>query len=255
MNCSPLLISIFGIVSAFAADHQYECGKNEKVKRPYGWVELEIDCGSRRNNIFSRAEYKTGKQHGFQIGYDTLWRKKDSSFFVNGKKEGNVLFWDTLGNVISRSTYRLGVQFGKDENYWSPGHPSVIMYYNAKGEENGPCDKWWPNGTKRSEGKYKDGQLLTLKEYYPNGAARMQFTGKYERKQPATLKDKHVQGETWGPNGKSAGKIVDGNGSWIRFPDGSDSTNTKVFREVYKDSVLLDIQPLNAAEIEKWQKP
>lgn len=251
-----LLVSLVLAVLQAGALAPYECGKEIQVKRPYGKVRLEVDCDDKvEYNVISILEYKGKKQHGFQIDYDSTWRKRDSSFYLNGKEEGLSLFWDTLGNVIARRSHRNGIQVGKDENYWSPGRPSIIKNYNSKGEVDGPWQKWWPNGNKRGDFVSKNDQVLSSSEYYQDGKPRLKYQGKYEKKPGTWLKQKYVNCESWAPNGKSAGKITAGNGEWSIFPDGGDTTHKTVIREVYKDSVLADVDTLTAEEIRKWSNP
>lgn len=86
----------------------YPCDQKEKRKWPYGTVELRVEWDGRDEyTIVSVIEYKGEIQHGFQMDYDSLWLKRDS-FFVNGKRVGLALFWDTLGNVRGRENYRNG---------------------------------------------------------------------------------------------------------------------------------------------------
>jgi antitoxin component YwqK of YwqJK toxin-antitoxin module len=243
------------LATSISAQDPYTCGQKKMVKRPYGTVELRVDCEYKTKNILSAFEYKGNVQHGFQIDYDSLWRKRDSSFFVNGRENGLCLFWDTLGNVIGRETYRNGMYVGRREAYWSPDHPSLIKNYNASGKEEGSWEAWWKNGNKKSEFLAKNGTIVSGTEYYQNGKPRARYVTKYEPKNKNVFKKKYVQAEAWAPNGKSVGKIVNGNGEWILFPDGKDSTDHTVFREVYKDSLMVKGDKLDSAEIAKWLKP
>ncbi len=127
----------------------YTCGQKETLSRPYGQVELRVRCDYLADNIISVLEYKGGIQNGIAIHYDSLWRKHDSCFFVNGRKNGTLIFWDTLGEVVGKRKFRNGIQIGKDENYYSPGHPSLIKNYNDSGQEEGLWQEWWPNGNKK----------------------------------------------------------------------------------------------------------
>jgi antitoxin component YwqK of YwqJK toxin-antitoxin module len=246
----------FSIVTVHAGSPQFECGKPGIRKRPYGLVELRVDCEDKSEyNVISVLEYKGKKQHGISIHFDSLWRKRDSSFFKNGKEEGLSVFWDTLGNVIGRKTYRNGIQFGKEEYFFAPGRPSLVKHYNSKGEEDGPWSKWWPNGNKRGDFISKRDQIISSDEYYQDGKPRLKFRGKYESKPVPWIERKYVEGESWAPNGKSAGKITKGNGEWILFPDGGDPEHKKVVRYAYKDSILADVDSLTTEEAAKWLAP
>ncbi len=255
------MISILLGITLMAAGSDaktYKCGQDTSVTRPYGIVRLQVACGdeydSSDKNI-TVLEFKGKKQHGISLHLDSLWRKHDSSFFVNGKHHGALVFWDTLGNEIARRGYHNGVQVGKDESYWAPGRPSLIRNYNANGEVDGPWQKWWPNGNKRGDYVSKHDQVISATEYYQDGKPRIKFVGSYEARKISSLKQKYIQCESWAPNGKPAGKVVNGNGKWIIFPDGGEPAAKMVVREVYKDSVIADLDTLTASETAKWTAP
>lgn len=234
------------------AQSPYKCGEKQILNRSYGTIELRVNCEYRTDNILSLLEYKGKVQHGFQLDYDTLWRKRDSCFFVNGKENGLCLYWDTLGNVVGREKYRGGKYIGKRERFFAPGRPSLIKNYNTKGEEDGPWEEWWKNGNKKAEFIAKKGHIISGKEYYQDGKPRVQYTTKDEPRKKNYLETKYVQAESWAPNGKPAGRITKGDGEWTVFPDGRDSANHPVFREVYKDSLLVKVTKVDSAEVARW---
>lgn len=235
------------------AGQKYACGKSTKVNRPYGQVEQRVRCEDKADNSITVLEYQGDVQHGLQMGFDTLWRKRDSVFYVNGKENGVSLFWDTAGNVIGRENYRDGRLFGKREFYFAPGKPSLIKSHNAEGKPDGPWSEWWSNGNKKAEYEARNGEIVSAVEYYENGKTRVRYRSKYEPENPSALHIKRIEGEAWAPNGKSTGKIVKGNGGWIVFPDGS-KPNAKAFRLEYKDSLLVKTEKLDSAEMAKWTR-
>lgn len=234
---------------------KFSCGEKKKVKRSYGNVEVRVDCELTKGRMWV-AEFKGEISHGFSQGFDIAsGRKSDSCFYSNDEKNGLSLVWDSLGNIVGRSTYRNGKYVGKREVYFAPGHPSLIKKYNAAGKADGPWDEWWKNGNKKAEYIAKNGEIISGAEYYQNGKPRARYTTKYEPKNMNVLKTKYIQAEAWAPNGKSTGKIVNGNGEWILFPDGKDTTDHTVFREIYTDSLLIKVNKLDSAEIAPWLKP
>lgn len=252
------LLVLFLFAGPGAFHPPYTCGQSEIRIMPYGIVDRSVDCdGLEDYNSISVLEYKKGThlQHGVTIHFDGKWRRLDSSFFVNGKKNGVLIFWDTLGNVVGRRTFRHGIQVGKDENYWSPGRPSLIKNYNARGEEDGPWEEWWKNGNKKAEFIAKKGHIISGKEYYQDGTPRVQYATKDEPRKKNYLETKYIQAESWSPNGKPAGRITKGDGEWTVFPDGRDSANHAVFREVYKDSLLVKVTNLDSTEVARWMAP
>lgn len=252
-------VLFFSFVSIMAGSQApYRCGQLEKVNRSYGRVELRVSCEYvNSGGMISALEYKSGSdiQHGSAIHFDSLWRKRDSTFFLDGKENGLCLFWDTLGNIVGRETYRDGKFVGKRESFFAPGRPALIKHYNDQGEEEGPWLEWWKNGNKKAEHVARNGEIVSGKEYYQNGKPRVFYVTKYEPENTNVLKSKYIHGEAWAPNGKSTGKIVKGKGEWILFPDGSGPADHAVFREVYKDSVLVEGKKLDSAAQAKWLRP
>ena len=230
----------------------YTCGEEKIIKRPYGPVKLQVNCEyTKRTGRIVLVEYKGSVQHGFQMAYDTLWRKQDSSFFLDGKQEGLGLYWDTSGSVVGRETFHKGKHAGKEESYWSPGHPSIIKHYDKNGKEEGPWNEWWKNGNKKAEYIAKGGVIISGTEYYPNGQPRVRYVTKYEPKTKSVLKTKYIEAESWAPDGKPAGKITKGQGEWMIFQDGTEPKDTTVFLEKYKDSLMIEGHALTPDEAAK----
>lgn len=250
----PIIVLLFWVGDAISQS-PFTCGQKETRKRPYGQVELRVRCEYLADDIISVLEYKGKIQHGIAIHFDSTWRKRDSSFFVNGKEDGLCLYWDTLGNVVGRETHRDGKYVGLRESYFAPGRPALIKNYNAKGEEDGPWNVWWKNGNKKSEFMARSGRIVSGTEYYQDGKPRVKYATKNEPEKKNLLEMKYIQAESWAPNGKPAGRITNGAGEWIIFPDGMDSTNRTVFKEVYKDSLVVKVIKLDSAEAAKWVAP
>ena len=231
----------------------------EVRKKSYGTVEFRVNCrGKQGYNIISALEYKGDVQHGIEMHYDSLWRKRDSSFFVNGKEEGQCLFWDTLGNIVARRTYRKGKYFGLYESYWAPGKLSMIKHYNSQGKEDGPWKEWWKNGKIKGERSFvaKNGRIISGSSYYPDGSPRIRYENKYSPKVEPLFKKKRISAEAWTPKGKSTGRVVNGNGEVTHFSEVPDSTTGRyhVFREVYKDSLMIKGEELDSSGIAQWLK-
>lgn len=252
------ILSLLTLFSVAAQPAEYKCGEKKSVKRSYGTVQLTVDCSYLDDPTYDNIavlEHKGKAHHGIEIHYDSLWRRRDSSFWVNGKENGTSLYWDTLGNVIGKSTFKMDKRFGKSESYWSKGHPSAFQNYDAQGNEDGLQQFWWENGNKKNEYISKHGDIISATEYFQDGKPRIRYTSKRDPKTGSALKRRFIDCEAWSPTGKSTGKIVKGNGSWIVFNDGQDTTLTKVLRETYKDSLLIKLDSLDRAEIAAWLKP
>lgn len=249
-------LSLFFYAQA-AVSVPYPCGHIETIKRSYGKVELRVDCESKTDyNRITVVEYKLGEQHGFQIDYDSLWRKRDSSFFVNGKEEGLCLYWDTLGNIVGSENYRKGRFVGTREYYFSPGLPSMIKQYNSQGKEDGPWKEWWKNGNKKVDLIAKNGDIVSGTEFYLDGKPRIVFEVKPLRKSESLLNRHYIRGEAWSPTGKHTGKIINGNGEWTVFSAKPDTATGQhnAYREVYKEGIMVVGEKLDSAEMAKWLK-
>lgn len=253
-----LSIIVIILISASFCKNPFSCGQILTEKKPYGLVERQVDCEyTNMDGLISVLEFKKGTdiQHGTGIHYDTLWRKRDSCFYLNGEKNGTCLIWDTLGNEVGRATYRHGKNVGKREVYFSSNHPALIKNYNTSGQEEGPWFEWWKNGNKKVELIAKNGEIISGSEYYQDGKPRIQYRDKYDPKNRNVLKTKTIEGEAWAPNGKSTGRIEKGNGEWLKFPDGKDPENKSVFHEIYKDGLMIKVERLDSAQIAQWLKP
>ncbi len=249
------LILLFLMLGWTRANEPYLCGEKKIQKRTYGNVQIRVECDYNKYNNISVAEFKGKKQHGFQIDYDTLWHKKDSTFFVNGKEEGESLSWDTLGNVIYRGHYHKGIAVGKHEAYWSPGNPSLIKNRNMKGEEDGEWKEWWENGNKKVDAVAKNGSIVSATEYFQDGTPRVQYLTKYPRKSTSALEIEYINDEAWAPNGKSTGKITNGSGTLTIFPSGNDpGQSNKVVRETYLNGRIVDQKVLDSTQVEAFLK-
>jgi hypothetical protein len=249
-----------GALSPASAPAPYLCGHRQIIKRPYGTVELVVHCaGKAKDSSISVLEYKKDDQvqHGFAVHYDRRadgrWLKRDSCMFVNGKENGRCLFWDTLGNVAKMETYRNGAHTGKRETYWAPGRPAVSKTYGANGKEHGPWLEWWENGNRKAEYSARNGRIVSATEYYRDGRPRLRYVKTFDAN--AAFKIQYKDGEAWAPNGASTGRIVNGAGSWILFPDGHDSADHAVFRELYQGKSLVAREMLDSASTAKWAAP
>lgn len=172
--------------------------------------------------------------------------------FVNGKENGRCLFWDTLGNVTRMETYRNGAHTGIRETYWAPGRPAVSKTYDADGKENGPWLEWWENGNRKAEYSARNGRIVSGTEYYHDGKPRMRYVKSFDANPHSKFGIQYREGEAWAPNGKSTGRIINGKGSWILFPDGHDTADHVVYRELYKGRSLVRNETWDSAAAMKW---
>ncbi|HLP40613.1 MAG TPA: hypothetical protein VK465_03825 [Fibrobacteria bacterium] len=145
---------------------------------------------------------------------------------------------------------------GKSEFYFAPGRPSVIKTYNDTGEIEGPWKEWWPNGNLKLDKIAKGGRILQGAEFYPDGRPRVRYRAKGDMGLRGIFLEKYIEAEGWGPNGKSTGKVRNGNGTWIFFSVEPDSVTKQYrgWRHVYKDSLMIKGEKLDSAEMAPWLK-
>lgn len=237
-----------GLLSLMLNTHSNKCGDTSTVHRPYGKIIRVVECEYIRDNIISVLEYKGETQHGTTIHYDSLWRIKDSSFFVNGKKNGDIVFFDTLARESGRITYKNGVRVGKEAFFFSPGHPERVKYYDKDGKEHGPWFEWWPNGNKRKELELSHGQLRNSLEFFPNGKPRLKYSVHFKKVSPILFDRKVSDMETWAPDGRSAGKVQKGAGEVLLFQLDEDKLIPEVILETYRDSLVKGVDVLDTLQ-------
>jgi antitoxin component YwqK of YwqJK toxin-antitoxin module len=251
------------IINLFAATlpewhYQNDCEPRKEIIKEKKKVEIRTDCILDRGEITEKilTEFSKGLRDGKEEVFFASGKLRQITHYRKGVKADSFYSWDSLGNVLTRGCYKKGKEFGYWERFFSPGHPRLLITYNDSGNEEGPSQLWWPNGNKKGEYVYKNGQHIIRTEYYPNGKPRIHDEKPYQAGDPTVFKLKLSNGETWAPNGKSCGKIVDGNGELILWSEGPDSATGKYIavKDIYKDSTLVKMAPLDSATIEKWLK-
>lgn len=235
-------------VSITLTSTPYKCGDTSSVHRPYGKVALVVDCEYFKDNSISVLEYKASKQHGISIHYDSLWRITDSSFFVDGKENGDLVFFDSLARERGRVHYKNGIRVGKEAFFYSPGHPELVKHYDKDGKEHGPWLEWWPNGNKRKELELWHGQLRNSLDFFPNGKPRLKYSVHFRKVSPILYDRKVSAMETWAPDGQPAGKVKKGIGEVLLFQLDEDKLIPEVIRETYRDSLVKSVDVLDTLQ-------
>jgi hypothetical protein len=255
-----IIICILLALHSFA--HPYsktvECAPKQFKKIAGTKIEIRTECEQEGNTFISKSviEYKNGKQHGIErIYYGNTDRMRSLATYKNGLEEDSVHVWDSLGNLTCLGFYKHGMRIGKWETWYSGvGNPRESKNYNSKGKEEGPWQEWWANGNRKGDFAAMNGEIVSGTEYYFDGKPRIKYLSKYEPKRESFLNRKYIEAEAWAPDGSMAGKIVNGNGEWLLFPDGEDPKDQVVFREIYKDSLLIKAGKLDSAVSAKWKR-
>lgn len=255
MNATHLIFlsSIIGI-----GKPAFRCNDTLHVTRPYGVVQQRVDCSDfERFGFTTVTEYQGDSLHGASVRYDRKWRKVDSTFYLNNREHGTSLCWDSLGNIRCKEHHRHGVMFGLRESYFSPGKPAMMKTYNDSGVAHGYEKVWWRNGNLKHEYQIDRGTALQAKEYFPNGKLRSRHRRPYQvAGSVGVFKRKLIEAETWAPNGRSTGKVKDGNGRLLRFSAEPDSLTGRytVWDETYTDSLISKGGKLDSAAVAELMK-
>ncbi len=157
-----------------------------------------------------------------------------------------------LESIVARKNYRNGIQIGKDENYYSPGHPSLIKNYNDSGQEEGLWQEWWPNGNKKLVAQCHKGLIISDEEYFPNGNLRLKEQATREE-DPSKGNQRLIFSESFSPTGKATGKVINGTGELWTFSAEPDSTlkRYRVEQEIFKNGLRVHNAQADAKTVEK----
>ncbi|MCF6171768.1 MAG: hypothetical protein L3J66_12385 [Bacteroidales bacterium] len=144
--------------------------------RPYGEFMYFYESGALQAiNAFSDdglvAESRMFHQNGAPMA---------EGRYIRQKKEGLWRYYSDIdSNLIAEENYRKGILQGKSVNYYpETGKPAEIFEFK-NGKKDGPYLKFFPDGSKMTEGIYTNDQLngpFTL--YYPDGT--IQLKGQYK---------------------------------------------------------------------------
>ncbi|MBN8701472.1 MAG: toxin-antitoxin system YwqK family antitoxin [Bacteroidetes bacterium] len=133
-------------------EYYYENGKKTGEKKTYD---------SKTGKLLSIENFKEDVKQNFSFNYHSNGKIKDKIPFVDGKENGNAFEYDTLGNIITLTEYKLGFT-RKSER---------INRKDRDGLKQGVWKDFYDNGNLKNEGRYlndkKDGYF---KDYALNGS-------------------------------------------------------------------------------------
>jgi len=215
----------------------------------------------RRNESWfrvSQATYINGNLDGEYIEWYEDGELRELGFYSNGKKHGKFSSWDENGLKTKESTFEDDVLTGgrqfstkkfffkkkgpegrKPENgpltfYWPNGNKKEQNYYK-NGNEHGECTYWFYNGNKEQEGSHRQGECEGLYTWwFDNGDVRskqMFENGKW-----------HGECIWWYPDGtiNSKSQFVEGKN---HGPSEHYFRNGKLrLREIYEEGVIVHHQ-------------
>ncbi len=114
--------------------------KNGKVKR------------FTQDKLIEQYEIVSGELHGnaiiYNIGNDKMHTKIPYSF---GLKNGIAEYFDTNGNLLTKSEFKFGKKVGKHEKFFRDSKLEEVQYYDEFGDKTGTWTKYYQNGKKEAE--------------------------------------------------------------------------------------------------------
>lgn len=232
---------------------KFACGERKKVSRPYGKVELRVECEVIEGRMWA-AEFKGDTLHGFSQGFiRATGKRRDSCFYINGVETGKSLVWDSLGNIKMQAYSKDGHRIGRFEAFIRPGIPSSIKNYDSAGRKHGRQQEWWENGQPKSDLMAQEGQIISGTEYYGNGKPRIRYVSPFIPNR-TVFATKTIASESWAPDGRPAGKVVKGQGELLLFSADRAEGTVAAHKEVYKDSLMIRLDELDSGAVAKWLK-
>ncbi|MDB5102987.1 MAG: hypothetical protein JWP91_676 [Fibrobacteres bacterium] len=248
-----ILFLLLGIMQVVAKPEPYSCGEKKMVKRPYGRVEVRVDCELTEGRMWV-AEFKGEVLNGFSQEFIRATGKRhDSCFYVNGIETGRSLVWDSSGNILTEAFSKDGHNIGKFTSFFRPGVPAAFRNYDSSGRLEGRQQEWWKNGQPKSDLMSKNGQIISGTEYYPDGKPRIRYASVYDPKR-TVFGTKTIESESWAPDGRFAGKVEKGQGEQLLFHAEPKKGSIAAHREIYKDSLMTHLDEFDSAAVEKWLK-
>lgn len=254
LTAHALLLIIVSV--GYGENSRIVCKPGTKIISKKPVKKVITSCTNMGSGVVIRAldTVQSSNLNGVSWGYWPNGRPESKYILKNDDQVDSFFRWDSLGYLVARGFYKDGKPFGKQETWFGADKPKDVRNFISKGIEEGPTFKWWPNGNKRLEGIKKNDDLVSATEFYFDGRPRVKYLTKFEPEVKSVFKTKYINAEAWAPNGNPCGKIQDGNGEWLLFPNGSDSTDQTTFREVYKDSLAIKIEKVDSATVAKWRK-
>lgn len=153
---------MFGNDGNLVAFFEYKKGNIEKYTF-YDKTGSVINSQTKQNGDFNYKGYYPNKNI-----------KSDGTFRNNGNKTGDWKFYNKYGFISSKETFDDN-KLVKDEEYYPTGSVNTLTFY-TDGNQEGYSFSNFINGTKYSEGYYKDGNLYRLwRYYYPNGTLSEEY--------------------------------------------------------------------------------
>lgn len=171
--------------------HWYANGKLKDVSNYKIVANNNLSIKNSRNNSFSENKRWKSFRHGKYIAYYENGKMSIFSDYKNGKTEGDYKTWGLNGNLNTWNQYKNGLQYGKNNSYYSDGKPAQLSneYYDEKNERyfDGKYLSYYKNGNIRLSANYKNKKLEgPYLLYHENGNPQAiatykngQFIGKY----------------------------------------------------------------------------
>ena len=138
--------AVYIIIILFLSACSVNIGNSESV--------IELEELSYENGL----AYINGKLYsGKVIDYYQNGVKKVESVFSNGVENGELLLWDSLGNLLEKSLLKEGQLHGKFRRYYQNGQKMFEGEY-VNGQLEGDAFQWYVDGEMKIEYHYEQGK-------------------------------------------------------------------------------------------------
>jgi antitoxin component YwqK of YwqJK toxin-antitoxin module len=183
--------------------------------------------------------YESGKIK--KVSYYKLDCPQDSvvEWFENGKvsligyyndckENGLTIKYSEQGDTLSLLGYVKGLPVGSHFTKYRNGQIAYNCNYNTNGKKHGLCETWREDGTRKDSTVYRNDTIVEEREYFTSGKVRQWF----KNCQNAHFDEAYF----YHPNGKSAGKVLKGNGIVTGYTETAD----RKFTDRYENGKLVE---------------
>jgi len=123
-------------------------------------------------SITYHKKTRDGIQKVKEEGYFEKGQKEFEGSYKDGKKDGLWTVWYENGQKKEEITFKNGKRDGLETEWWSNGQKINEMTYKDGKEWDGKWTSWSDdeNKLKVYEETYKDGELISQKDFNPDGS-------------------------------------------------------------------------------------
>ena len=165
------------VMVPFKKEEYYDTGQLSMVENytnfyPFTDVVLETKYWKTTGKKGYRINYKDGKKDGLYTSWYENGQKSEEGNYMNNDREGIWTTWYENGQKESEGTYKFGEMKLELWTFWYDNGQVTSTSTDRKVKEDGSTTHttWYRNGKKQSEETYKDGKIISEKEWNEDGS-------------------------------------------------------------------------------------